>query len=234
MYAAPRRTGRCPDQCGRTHRRDNEGPKRIFVGTIIRTIGQQLLRLIGIALVYHAPLGFPDALNHNLLGSLGGDAAEFLNIHGDADGIAHLHVGIDVPGSVDLDFQRGILQLLHSGLDNVHGESVFAQIHHHIIRGHVPAILPVLAVSIGQRLLQPLHHVVHRNSLQFFQIPQACENLRANIDLRRFRLLFGSCISGHDLTSSYQNSTRRRTCATWDFSNVMVSVPASTVIRPSQ
>ena len=41
------------------------------------------------------------------------------------------------------------------------------------------------------------------------------------------------CILCHFILSSYQNSTRSRTSATSDFSNVTVSLPASTVSLPS-
>ena len=107
-----------------------------------------------------------------------------------------------------------------------------AQVDHHVVRRNVPAILPVFPVGVGQRLLQALHHIVHRDALELFQLPQRRENLRADIHLGGFRLLFG-CLSCHFILSSYQNSTRSRTSATSDFSNVMVSFPASTVSLPS-
>ena len=194
--------------------------------------GHQLLCLVGIAFVSHAPLGFPDALNDHLLGGLGGDAAEFLDVHGDVHRVAHLNVGVIVPGGVDGDLQRGILHLLHGGLDDVHGKSMLAQIDHHIVRRDVPAIFPVFAVGVGQRLFQTLHHIVHRDALELFQLPQRREDLRADVHLGGFRLLFG-CLSCHFILSSYQNSTRSRTSATSDFSNVTVSLPASTVSLPS-
>ena len=109
---------------------------------------------------------------------------------------------------------------------------MLAQIDHHIVRRDVPAILPVFAVGVGQRLLQTLHHIVHRDALELFQLPQGRENLRADVHLGGFRLLFG-CLSCHFILSSYQNSTRSRTSATSDFSNVTVSLPASTVSLPS-
>ena len=114
--------------------------------------GHQLLCLVGIAFVSHAPLGFPDALNDHLLGSLGGDAAEFLDVHRDVHRVAHLNVGVIVPGGIDGNFQSGIFHFLHGGLDDVHGKSVLAQIDHHVVRRDVPAILPVFAVGVGQRL----------------------------------------------------------------------------------
>ena len=112
--------------------------------------------------------------------------------------------------------------------------SVLVQVHHHVVGGNVLVVLPVLPVGVGQGLLQPLHHVVNGNALQLFQVPQAGEDLRADVDLGGFGLLLGSGISGHDiLSSSCQNSTRSRTRATWDFSKVIVSLPISTVTFPS-
>ena len=180
--------------------------------------GEQLLGFAGVALEHHAPLGLPDALNHHLLGGLGGDAAEFGNIHGDVDGIPHLGVGIDIPGGVDVDFQSDVLQLLHGGFHLEHAQTVLVQVHHHIVGGNVPMVLPVLAVGVGEGLLQPLHHIVHGNALELFQVPETCENFRADVHLGCFGLFFGFGISCHAL-SSCQNSTRSRTSATWDFSN---------------
>ena len=192
--------------------------------------GEQLLGLAGVALVHHAPLCLPDALDHHLLGGLGGNAAELLIVHGDMDLVPHLGVFLIVPGSVDLDFQSGILHLFHGGLHQVNAEAVLVQIYHHVVGGNIPVILPVLPVGVGQGLLQPLHHIVNGNALQLFQLPQACENLRAHIDLGL--LLCGFCFSCH-VSSSNQNSTRSRTNATWDFSNVTVSFPTSRVTLPS-
>ena len=196
--------------------------------------GQQLLRLVGVGFVHDAPLGFPDALNDHLLGGLGGDPAELGDVHGDIHRVAHLHVGVIAPGGVDLDLQRNILRLLHGGLDQVHGQPMLVKIHHHVVRGHVLVILPVLPVGIGERLLQPLHHIVNGNALDLLQIPQAGEDLRADVHLWGLCLFLTSGISGHDVVhSSCQNSTRSRTSATWDFSKVTVCLFISTVTRPS-
>ena len=194
--------------------------------------GQQLLGLTGVGLIHHAPLGFPDALDDHLLGGLGGDAAKFGDVHRDVDGVSNLGVGVNAPGGVDVDFQGDVLQLLHGGLYLEHAQAGLIQVHHHVVGGNVPVILPVLAVGVGEGLLQPLHHVVNGDALELLQVPQTCENFCADVHLGCFGLLFGSGISCHGL-SSCQNSTRSRTRATWDFSKVMVSLPASTVTFPS-
>ena len=50
--------------------------------------------LLGVELIVdHAPLGLADALDDNLTGGLGGDAAEILGLDLDADHVAELGVG---------------------------------------------------------------------------------------------------------------------------------------------
>ena len=158
--------------------------------------GEQLLSLVGIALVDHATLSFTNALNDHLLGSLGSNAAELLHIHRDGDGIAHLNIGIVVSGGIDVHFQGGVGQLVHHGLDLEHEDTLLGDVDHHIFSGHITVILPVLPVGIGQSLLQTLKHILHGNALSLFQLPKGGVDLHA-IDLVSFRLLLGSCISCH-------------------------------------
>ena len=159
--------------------------------------GHELLGLIGVTLIHHAPLGFPDALDDHLLGGLGGNAAELLVIHGDADLIARLGVCLVAAGSVNGDLQSQVLQLVlrHSGLHQMDAQAVLVQIDDHIVGGHIPVVLPVLPVGIGQSLLQPLDHVVNGNALDLFQLPQACKNLCTHIYLGLS--LGGFCFSCH-------------------------------------
>ena len=147
--------------------------------------GHELLGLIGVALIHHAPLGFPDALDDHLLGGLGGNAAKLLVIHRDADLIARLGICLIAAGSVNGDFQSQILQILfrHGGFHQMDAQAVLVQIDDHIVGGQILVILPVSAVGIGQCLLQALYHVVNRDTLDLFQLPQACENLCTHIYL---------------------------------------------------
>ena len=158
--------------------------------------GHQLLALGGVAVVDDTTLRLADALNHHLLGGLGGDAAEFLDVHGDGHGVAHLGVGIDVPGGVHGDFQSQVGELVNHGLDLMHTQAVLAEVHHHIFCGNIPVILPILAVCVGEGLLQAIHHIVHGNPLELFQLPEALEDFLADVHLRCFGLL-GFCFSGH-------------------------------------
>ena len=90
-----------------------------------------------------------------------------------------------------MDFQRQIGQLIHHGLDLEHAQAFLTEVHHHVLGGNVPVILPILAVGVGQRLLQTLHHIIHGDALELFQLPQRSENFRADVHLGGFGLLFG-------------------------------------------
>ncbi len=114
---------------------------------------QQLLGLAGVAFVHNAPLCFPDTLDNHLFGGLGSDAAELLNVHGDGHGVAYVQAGVVAAGSVQGDLEGHVVHDLHHGLDLVHAEALFTEGHHHVFRGDVPVIFPVLAVCVGQRLL---------------------------------------------------------------------------------
>ena len=193
--------------------------------------GEQLLGFAGIALEHHAPLCLADALNHHLLGGLGSNAAKLGNVHGNVDGIALLGIGLIVPGCIDGNFQRPILRLCHSGLDLEHGQAVFVQVYHHVVGGQNPMVFPVAAVGVDERLLQPFHHIIHGDALELLQITKTFKNFGADVHLGCFGLFLGSGSSCHVYPP--QNSTRSRTSATWDFSNVTVSLPTSAVTLPS-
>ena len=168
--------------------------KNIAVGVDAEnSAGEQLLRLGGVAFKGCATLCLTDALDHHLLGGLCGDPAELLNVNGNAYGFAHLNVGVNVPGGVDVHFYSGVFHFLHSGLYRIHEKTLFAQIDHHILCGDVLVILTVSAVGVGERLLQTFHHIGNGNAFDFFQIPQAGENFCADIYLGYFRFLCLSC-----------------------------------------
>ena len=70
--------------------------------------GQQLLCLGGVGFEHHAPLRFPDALDDHLLGSLGSDAAELLDVDGNCNGVTHIQVGIGAACGIHRDLQGQI------------------------------------------------------------------------------------------------------------------------------
>ena len=154
--------------------------------------GQQFLRLVGIGFVHHAALCLTDALNDHLLGGLGSDAAKLCDVHGDGHGFAQTGVHIIIACGIQLDFQSHIFHFCHNGLDKIHGQALLGQVHDHIISGNIPMIFTILAVSIGQRLLQTLHHVGHGDALELLQILQAGKNFSADINLGCFGSLLGS------------------------------------------
>src|SRR5690606_12326779 len=67
---------------------------------------------VGEFLVNQAPLRFPDALDHHLPRRLGGDAAEVLRGDFQLDLVAHLGIGIDAPGFLQIDFQAFVADLV--------------------------------------------------------------------------------------------------------------------------
>ena len=134
------------------------------------------------------------------------DKAQLLEAVEDADALI---IRSDIVDAAVLDAAKRLKIVVRAGAgyDNIDLEAATA---HNVVAMNTP----------GQ----------NSNALQLFQLPQACENFRAHIDLGL--LLRGFCFSCH-VSSSNQNSTRSRTNATWDFSNVTVSFPTSRVTLPS-
>ena len=129
---------------------------------------QQLRGLGGIVFVNNSALSLTDTLNHNLLGSLCGNTAEFLEIDGQLNHITQLSIGIKLPCSVNVDLGGGILHFLHNSLGMEHEQTLFTQVYHNVLCRDVLVILLILAISIGQRLLQALHHVIYGDALELF------------------------------------------------------------------
>ena len=142
-------------------------------------------------------ISLADALDDHLLGGLGSDAAELCDVHGDGDGVAQLDVGVIATGGVDVDLQGDVLQDVHNGLDLMHAQTLLADAHDHILGRDIAMILPVLAVCVGQGLLQAVDHVLHGNALDLLQLAKALKDLLAHIDFRGGLGLLGSGISGH-------------------------------------
>ena len=68
----------------------------------------------------HAALGLADALNDDLLGGLGGDAAERLRLHVDIDEVAEVGVLVDLAGLVERDLRGGREDVVDDLLLHVH------------------------------------------------------------------------------------------------------------------
>ena len=161
--------------------------------------GEHLLRLGRIAFINSAALCLTDALNDHLLGSLGGNAAKLLNVHGDRHGVAGLYIGVKVPGGIHMDLHSGVFHLFHGGLHQMHCKTFLTEIHHHIFCGDIPVILPVLAVCVSQRLLQTVHHIRNRDALQILQLTQRCKYLCTDIHLGGVLLLCPLCHNNSSL-----------------------------------
>ena len=81
--------------------------------------GEDLVLLLGVLLVDVAALGLPDALDHHLLGGLGGDAPELAGVRLLLHDVAHLVEGVDLLGGGQGDLHGGVHDLLHHGLAGV-------------------------------------------------------------------------------------------------------------------
>jgi hypothetical protein len=75
---------------------------------------QYLAQTMGILLVDRVPFGFPDLLKDDLLGHLGGNAAQHVGRLVIANFAAGLHLGRKRPGIVEGDLVDRIFQLLGS------------------------------------------------------------------------------------------------------------------------
>ena len=164
--------------------------------------GQQLLSLGRVGLVDHATLCLTDALDNDLLSGLSSDTAELLDVDGNCNGVTNLQVGIVLSCSVDVDLQSHVPQIVNDGLDLVHGQAFLGQADNDVFTGNITMIFTVLAVCIGESLLQTLHHIINGNALCLFQITQCGEDLCTNVYLRSFGLLLRA-FSSHFYFSSY-------------------------------
>ncbi len=75
---------------------------------------QHFAEAMGVLLVNRIPLGFPDLLEDDLFGHLGGDAAEYVGRLVIADFAARLHFRRQRAGVVEGDLVHGVFQLLRS------------------------------------------------------------------------------------------------------------------------
>ena len=110
----------------------------------------------GELLIDNAPLGLADALDDDLLGSLGGDAAKLLGLHRHADHIAHLGPAADLLGSFQNDLMAGVLNLIHDELVDIHVNPLLVLIQNDL---HIVLALRVVTAESGQHSL--LDFVIH-------------------------------------------------------------------------
>ena len=118
--------------------------------------GEDLVLLGGELVVDDAALGLADALDDDLLGSLGGDAAELLGLHRDRDRVAHLGAAADLLGGLENDLVAGVLHRLDDGLVHDHLDLLLVLVQQHL---DVVLALGIVPAEGGQHGLLDL--VVH-------------------------------------------------------------------------
>ena len=134
--------------------------------------GQDLMLLGGKGVEDHAALGLADALNDDLLGGLGGDAAELLRLDIDVHEVAELRVLVDLARGVERNFGCGRQNVVHDLLLHIHVHVVALDLDEHI----VGVAFFVLFISGNERLRDLIDHVGLRDAALFFELRQSGEN----------------------------------------------------------
>ena len=152
--------------------------------------GQDLV-LLGVELVVHlAALGFPQALNDDLLAVAGGDTAELRVVHGNIHDVADLILGGDGLGLGQRHLIGGvhIVLFVHHVLLDVHLQGLVLLVHIHDDVLHA-VVIPL--VGGGDGLDDLIHHKGLGNVALFLQQSQSREDLR-RVHANGFLLLFAS------------------------------------------
>ena len=137
--------------------------------------GEQLVLLGGELVVHHALLRLPDALDDDLAGGLGGDAAKALGLDLNADHVPQLGPGEGGLGLGQADLGGGVVYLLHHVLfqEHAHGVGLRIGVHHQVV-AHA---LVVPAVGGDQGLGDLLHHIAGLDPLLLLDLSDGGEKL---------------------------------------------------------
>ena len=139
--------------------------------------GENLMLLGGEALKDHAPLGLANALDDDLLGSLGGDAAKGLGLHIHIHQVAQLSMGVDAAGGVQRDLRRRSDDVVHHFFLHIHMHSVFIALDEHVV-----GISILVFLIRGHQCLGDLfHHIGLGNAPLLLQLRQSSKNLLVHI-----------------------------------------------------
>ena len=120
----------------------------------------------------HAALGLADALNDDLLGSLGGDAAEGLRLDVHVHKVAQLGVLADLAGGVEGDLRRGRQNVVHDLLLDVHVHIVAVHLDEHV----VGIAFLVLFIGGNQSLRDLVDHIRLRDTALLLKLSQCGKN----------------------------------------------------------
>ena len=150
--------------------------------------GQYLVLLAGELVIYHPAFRLAYALDDDLLGSLGGDAAEFLRLHGDGDGVAHTVALGELVRAVHVDLRCRVLDLVHNSLvyHELDALLVLVEDDFHIF----PVLRVVLAEGGEHGLLYLLIHVAAGDALFLLDVLNSGEKLCVHLPKL---LLISSC-----------------------------------------
>ena len=130
--------------------------------------GEDLMLLGGELLIDQASLRFADALDDDLLGRLGRDAAELLGLHRDGHGVAGLGpLGVLLRG-VLVDLMGGVGDLFHDQLVHLHVDALLLFIQNDL---DIVLVLGMITAEGRQHGLADLViHIGSGNTLFFFDI----------------------------------------------------------------
>ena len=174
--------------------------------------GQDLVLLGGELVEDHAALGLPHALDDDLPGGLGGDAAEVLGLDLDAQHVPELGPGQGLPGVLQGDLGVRVVHHLHDVLldEHAHVPALLVGVHHHVVGD----ALVVPLVGGHQGLGDLFQHVGLGDALVLFNIGDGGEKFLGV----QLRALCGDLFLSH-VVLLLQNSTCSRTWATSFLSN---------------
>ena len=125
----------------------------------------------------HAALCLADALDNDLLGGLGGDAAKVLRANIDIHEVSELGVLVDLPGSVERNFGCGREHVVDHLFLYVHLEIAVFYLDEHVIG----IAFLVLFIRRDECLRDLVDHVLLRNAALFFELGQRRENFSVHV-----------------------------------------------------
>jgi len=139
--------------------------------------GQDLVLLRGEGVEHHAALGLADALDDDLLGGLGGNAAESLRFDIHVHEVAQLGMLVNLLRGVERDLGRGRKHILDDLFLDIHLHVVVLDLDEHVVG------IAVLVLFIGrdESLRDLVDHIGLRDAPFLFQLRQRGENFCVHV-----------------------------------------------------